>query len=189
MKTLSNPIGILIVAGFSCSGKSNYIRDIVTRNPKFQNATPVYGYMFRQRLRDCLAPGDIFHLDLSGGNVSDGIQNQAFVSSHSLHQKTTSLHCSVTVDFLVAPADVIYQRISKRSHVGLGWRDDNLKGKYPNLIKLRTLQSAELSHRYDAWRIFFEDHGYQCNYFHSIGGSFLPLSNWSEAEAILKNSE
>lgn len=187
----SNSTGILIVAGFSCAGKSSYIRHIVTRYAKFQNATPVYEYMFRKQLfrkqlRDNLAPGDIFHLDLSAVKDSATIQSQALVSSHPLHRKMINLDYQVTVDFLVAPTNEIYRRISRRNHVGLGWRNDNSKGKYPKVSKSLTLHATELSLRYDAWRTFFEGFGYHCRYFHSTRGRFLPLSNWSEAEYILK---
>ena len=188
MSSFPNLPGLLIVAGFSCAGKSSYIRHIVTRDPKLQNASPVYEYMLRRQLRDGLAPGDIFHLDLSAVNADAATQSNNLVKSHPLHRRTVDLGFPVAVDFVVAPAIEIYRRIIQRSHLGLGWRDDNVKGTYPKWSKLQTLQATELSHLYNAWRLFFEANKYRCRYFHSHRGDFLPLCDWSQAEAVLKNA-
>ncbi|MYM56008.1 hypothetical protein [Thalassovita mangrovi] len=171
--------------GFSCAGKSTYIRHLVTENRRFATATPIYEHMFRTGLCTELRPGDLFHMDISTVRKAPGADCDAQVQDHPLFGKVFEAGHRLSVDVLLAPRSEIRTRIQDRTHLGLGWGNDNVTGTYPCASKLRVLDALCLMQRYQVWQGHLHRNRIRHRFIWSSDERFVTLSGWDEARRIL----
>ncbi len=177
--------------GFSCAGKSTYIRHLVTNDREFETASPVYEHMFRSGLRSALKSGDLFHMDISavqdsrGDDRTGGLAGR--VHDHPLFSRVFEAGHEITVDVLVAPRSEIRSRIERRDYLGLGWGMDNAVGTYPREYKLARLNYMDLTRRYLIWQDYLRRNSVSHRFLWSVDQSFRHLDCWDDAQRVLDN--
>jgi hypothetical protein len=148
-----------VVLGFSCTGKSTYIRHLLTEVPGFATARPVYEFMFRSGEVRGLAIGDVFHMDMSALPPAEAADGARSVEAHPLSERVFARCGDIRATVLVAPADVVRERIARRERVGIGFGQDAGPDPYPRDVKLAILDACPLETRYAAWFRFLDAKG------------------------------
>lgn len=167
--------GSHVVLGFSCAGKSTFIRALSLNAPGYKAAVPVYGHMIVSGEKQQLVANDLFHLDISAVTSNNAAPAPMRVEDHPCFP---ALHRSESITkflFLLAPETEIRARIQTRQHVGIGFGRDNAVGTYPRQHKLQNMSLYSLRSQYVAWMEYAQSVNAECEFFHSVDGGFRQL--------------
>ena len=180
---------ITVILGFSCAGKSTFIKNLVTQDQNYAAKRPVYEFMFRSGEVERLEPGDIFHMDMSAVGVP--VEESAFplVEAHPLLDVCFSETTATTVIVLVAPESVIRERILSRQLIGIGFRRDDSMKAYPIDHKLKILNKCTLAKRYRQWFDFLDHKGIEYNIVRTDRKNYEAISSPIEALSLISEGD
>ncbi len=165
--------GIELVMGFSCAGKSFFMRHLCTEVPGYEGARSVH-------LRDLsldpdfqFCSGDILHMDLSSVRAGAGHFLQRPAAANYPHGLRILRQEKVTNAFILVTSEKeLRQRLETRKVGGIGFRRDCSEIPYNGAKRKAQLNLYPLVDFYTVWLEQLLAHGVPYQFIRSYDGRF-----------------
>lgn len=177
--------GAELVVGVSSSGKSHFIKHLLTNVPTYANASPVYQSTLHRKPKMICSQGSLVHLDMTWRDAGVPVFQAPNVDQNNHAVRVLRAGGITKVHVIVCEEAELRRRFARRKSVGIGFGEDSSPRAYDGRYQRGMLNLHALPQFYLAWIEAFEGQGIDCLYYHSFGGQFIPLENKAQALRIL----
>lgn len=175
-----------LVLGFSCTGKSSFIRHLMECDPRYQNARQLFLKDFRQPTPQKVRPADLLHVDL-GVNYYSGrrMNRKVTVKRNPYLQKIIRSGDFSEAVLMIASEEELLKRIAERKMIGIDYRRDTDPSPYVGHLKRAQLRFHPLVSYYQIWLKELRAAGVSYRFVYTCDDGFHEIDDEAEALALL----